>query len=299
MDTDPLSAVVATFGFNADVFFNGEFCGTTDFEARLGMGHLHFVREGAVRFEHGRGEALSIQGPAIVFYPKPFDHRLVVQQGSLASLFCANIVFKNRENNLIANALPDFIEIPVERSAEIRYVTEFLFRPPARGESRSRFVLDRLCDILVYEVIRHVVAHGSVSTGTLAGLADNGIGVAIAAIHREPGAAWSVDSLAAQASMSRTKFATRFRELVGMTPGRYLTDWRLAVAEGLLLQGDSVKAVADAVGFATQPSFTKAFIQKTGLSPKQWVKTKIGNERHKFKPEMRLDLEHTRKTCWL
>ena len=282
MDTDPLSAVVATFGFNADVFFNGEFCGATDFNEHLGTGHLHFVREGSVHFEHEGQEALSIHGPALVFYPRPFEHRLVVQQGSQANLFCANIVFKNQENNLIANALPDFIQIPIEQSTGIRDVTELLFRQSASGESRPRFVLDRFCDILVYEVIRYIVERGDVSTGMLAGLADAGIGLAVAAIHREPGADWSVDSLAAQASMSRTKFATRFRELVGITPGPYLTDWRLAVAESLLLRGDSVKSVADAVGYGTQHSFTKAFIDKTGLSPKRWVKTKMEKEMYKM-----------------
>ncbi len=161
-------------------------------------------------------------------------------------------------------------------------MTDFLFRESAINESRPQFVLDRLCDILIYEIICHVIDQGSVNTGTLAGMADKGIRQALAGIHREPGMAWSVDTLAAHASMSRTKLATRFRELVGTSPGRYLTDRRLTIAEGLLLQGDLVKSVAEAVGFGSPPSFTKAFIYRNGLSPKQWVKNinhkKIKNE---------------------
>lgn len=73
MEIDFLSAVIAKFGFDTDVFFNGEFCGTPDFQARLGMGHLHFIREGPVLFEHDGQDALVIQGPAVVLYPRPFD----------------------------------------------------------------------------------------------------------------------------------------------------------------------------------------------------------------------------------
>lgn len=275
MGTDFLTAVIDKFGFKSEVFFNGEFCGTTDFQPRHGTGHLHFIRDGSVQFEHAGEAVLKIKGPAVVLYPRPFDHRLVVQHDSLANLFCANIAFKNLENNLIATALPACIQISANQSDEIWDTTEFLFRQAAKPQSSRQFVLDRLCDILVYEVIRHVVDQGNVNVGMLAGMADPGIRSALAAIHSEPSTAWSVAALATQASMSRTRFSTRFQKLVGTSPGRYLTNWRLTVAEGLLLQGDSVKSVADAVGFGTQPSFTKAFIDRNGLSPKKWVKNEL------------------------
>lgn len=272
MGTDFLAAVIEEFDFDAGVFFDGEFCGMTHFQDRQGIGHIRLICNGSVNFEHAGEDALVIQGPALVFYPRPLAHRLVVQEETLSNLICADITFRNRDNNLIASALPDYIVIQAEQSGGIGDVTDLLFRKSAISESRPQFVLDRLCEILIYKMICYVIDQNSVSTGLLAGMADKGIRQALAEIHREPDLPWSVDTLAAHASMSRTKFATRFCELVGTSPGRYLTDWRLTIAEGLLLRGELVKSVAEVVGFGTQPSFTKAFIDRNRLSPKQWVK---------------------------
>ena len=85
----------------------------------------------------------------------------------------------------------------------------------------------------------------------LAGLADKRLARAINAMHAEPGHAWTLESLAAAASMSRARFAVRFRETVGMTPMAYLGEWRLSVAQSLLRQGRGVQAVADRVGYAS------------------------------------------------
>lgn len=53
--------------------------------------------------------------------------------------------------------------------------------------------------------------------------------------------------MAQEAGMSRARFAEHFKKIVGITPGDYLTQWRLTVARKQLLAGGSLKQVAPAV----------------------------------------------------
>lgn len=265
-----IAQLIADFGFDAKVFFKGDFCGTTHFDGQDGGGHLHFIREGTVIMEHAAGP-LVVDGPAVVLYPKPFPHRLVVAPGADAKLVCATIHFRDTERNPFVAAMPAWVHMPVNDVSGLVLTTQHLFLEATRNEPGQHYVMDRLCDILVFEIIRHVFKQDNLKTGTLAGFSDPGIARALAAIHANPGAAWNLATLASEASMSRSKFALRFHELVGITPARYLSDWRLSVAMKLLQQDHSVKAVAAAVGYGTQPSFTKAFVNSTGLSPKQWL----------------------------
>jgi AraC-like DNA-binding protein len=52
--------------------------------------------------------------------------------------------------------------------------------------------------------------------------------------------AWSLEQLAKRAGMSRARFAAYFRQVVGMTPFDYLTNWRLGVAQTMLRKGNSL-----------------------------------------------------------
>ena len=77
-------------------------------------------------------------------------------------------------------------------------------------------MITRLADILVIQAIRAWIARDpSARTGWLGALRDKQIGRAIALIHRDPGRAWTVASLASAVGMSRSAFAARFTELVG------------------------------------------------------------------------------------
>lgn len=51
-----------------------------------------------------------------------------------------------------------------------------------------------------------------------------------AVINAIPDAKWTLQKLAGQAAMSRTTFALRFKEFVGLSPMDYLTRWRMALA---------------------------------------------------------------------
>jgi AraC-like DNA-binding protein len=58
---------------------------------------------------------------------------------------------------------------------------------------------------------------------------------------------------------------------VGMPPAAFLTDMRLTLAASYLRQNHSVKRTAQAVGYSSQPAFTKAFSAKFGMAPLKWL----------------------------
>jgi transcriptional regulator GlxA family with amidase domain len=83
-----------------------------------------------------------------------------------------------------------------------------------------------------------------VDSGVLMGLSDLRLGKAIEGMHKHPETSCSLEQLAQRAGMSRARFAAYFRQLVGMTPFDYLTDWRMGVAQTMLRKGNSLKLIA-------------------------------------------------------
>ncbi len=95
---------------------------------------------------------------------------------------------------------------------------------------------------------------------------DSGLVRALQAFHEEPAQPWSLSDLAAEAAMSRSRFAAEFRRLSGWTPGYYMTWWRLQVAWQRLNRGDAVMATALAVGYQSEAAFSRAFRREFGVS---------------------------------
>jgi AraC-like DNA-binding protein len=130
-------------------------------------------------------------------------------------------------------------------------------------------VLSRLADVVVMHAIRSWIENDpAASTGWLQALRDKQIGRAIALIHNDPSRAWTLASLAEEVAMSRSAFATRFAELVGMPVMQYVTQWRMQVAMSLLKSdGARVSDLAARLGYQSEAAFSRAFKRFTGFSP--------------------------------
>ena len=105
----------------------------------------------------------------------------------------------------------------------------------------------------------------------MAGLADPRLAKALNAVHAEPARPWTLQSLAAVAGMSRARFAAHFARTVGVPPGDYLAGWRLALARKSLRRGQALKQVAHEVGYASASALARAFTQRFGRTPTQWL----------------------------
>jgi AraC-like DNA-binding protein len=130
-------------------------------------------------------------------------------------------------------------------------------------------VITRLADIVVIQAIRTWLERSpEADQGWLAALRDQRVGRALALIHRAPEQAWSVASLSREVAMSRSAFSARFTEMVGLSPGRYLAEWRMQVARMRLLDStDPVSVISNELGYQSEAAFCRAFKRMFNLSP--------------------------------
>lgn len=130
-------------------------------------------------------------------------------------------------------------------------------------------VITRLADVVVIQAIRSWLENSQdAEHGWLAALRDRQIGRALTLIHRAPEREWNVEALSREVAMSRSAFSARFSEMVGVSPGRYLTDWRMQIARTRLLDSaDPVAVIASELGYQSEAAFCRAFKRTFDRSP--------------------------------
>jgi transcriptional regulator GlxA family with amidase domain len=139
----------------------------------------------------------------------------------------------------------------------------------ANGQLASSSVLVRLSELLLTEAIRQYSSTiGEEEVGWLKGLKDPFVGRALALMHHKLNEPWSVDALASEVALSRSAFVERFTSIVGMSPIRYLTVWRLQTAKiNLRETTKTIAQLAHSVGYDSEEAFSRAFKREFGISP--------------------------------
>ena len=97
----------------------------------------------------------------------------------------------------------------------------------------------------------------------------------------------TVSELAEACFLSQGRFSHLFKESIGVSPMRYITEQRIKRAGELLAETEnSVSEIGALVGFDDQNYFSRMFRKYTGLSPLNYrknyspeVKTKTRSER--------------------
>lgn len=130
----------------------------------------------------------------------------------------------------------------------------------------------RIAELLFVEGLRrYTLSLPADETGWLAGLRDPAVGAALHMLHADPCHPWTVSELAAKAAVSRSLLATRFKQLLGEPPMRYLAHWRLLLATRQLHDNRrSTAAIAESVGYDSPAAFQRAFKKFYGETPAAW-----------------------------
>jgi AraC-like DNA-binding protein len=130
----------------------------------------------------------------------------------------------------------------------------------------------KLPELLLIEVLRSHLGNTPASDrGWLAGLHDPVLAPAMRAIHIAPERKWTVADLAIEAAVSRSSLDDRFRNVLGLSPIRYLSEWRMRIAQDLLNTTEvTVAAIARRIGYDSEEAFSRAFKRAHGQSPSQW-----------------------------
>lgn len=266
---DRLAALMAHFPVSAQVFNAGPLCGINTLESDGRHGQLHLVRSGTVEVRYRNG-SLLVERPCLLLFPRPLSHRFHTDPDVGADMVCAHLSFEGGAGNPVAAALPEVVCLPVDEVPGAAPVLALLFEEAFGRRCGRVAVVERLFEVVMVQILRQLMESGQVQGGLLSGLSHPRLRHALVAMHEDPAREWTLDGLAQAAGMSRSVFATVFRETVGSTPGQYLQAWRIALAQQALRRGRPLKAIAVDVGYGSEAALSRAFKARTGLSPRAW-----------------------------
>ncbi|MEM9603027.1 MAG: AraC family transcriptional regulator [Pseudomonadota bacterium] len=268
---DTLSPAVDKLALSANTFFNGTLCGTSPFDGAPGPGHLHYLQAGTLRVHVDGHNPIAATGPCAILVLPAIEHRLEASAADGAMLVCAELGLGQGAANALPLGLPNPLIVPTAEAPGLKATLDTLFDEASAERQGHRAATNRLMDLLLVLLLRYCLDAHSLQPGLLAGLAHPQLAPSVLAMHNTPAEAWTLESLAAVALMSRARFAAHFKDTVGVPPGEYLTSLRVSLAQDALRQGRPLKSVARAVGYANATALARAFKQKTGTSPRAWL----------------------------
>ena len=209
----------------------------------------------------------------------PPDEKRVVRAGgggAVTKLVCGGMRFENGATNPLLAVLPPLIHVAAhdgDSTPRLRLTVEHVIEELDSNRPGSESVITRLAEILFIEAVRVYLDQNmnTAESGWLAALRDQQVGQALALLHAHPHEPWTVGSLADRVALSRSAFATKFAQLVGEPPLRYLTRLRLNTACARLGSSDAkLSAIAAAVGYESVAAFAKAFKRSVGVTPGEY-----------------------------
>jgi AraC-like DNA-binding protein len=238
----------------------------------LSAGDIVFLPKG-----HGYGLADSVTTP--LTEPDCDPDAVLVRasavfggDGAEVVTLCGGYDLDPARTHPVLRELPDVVHLPARlgHAPELRAAVAMLTSEIERPGLGADTVVTSLLDVVQLYIFRAWFGHSAdcPKVGWAAALADPALCTALDAIHRDPARRWTVQSLAAEAGLSRAAFAQRFTRLVGKAPLTYVTWWRLALGANLLREHDmSIAQVAQRVGYGSEYAFGNAFKREYGVSP--------------------------------
>jgi AraC-like DNA-binding protein len=216
---------------------------------------------------------------------EPLDFKAVVENPrllqasegdrSVTRFFAGSFTFAPANRDLIATLMRPIVRVPGHEAAANRFGSllnalgdEALADRPGRS-----IVLDRLLEVVLVEALRFCPPDRENERGLMAGLMDPKIGRALRVMHAETKRPWTLASLAREIGMSRSAFAARFLQIVGIPPIEYLANWRMTVAKDALASALPMSEVAEMAGFQSVSAFSTAFKRQTGYPPTVYLRS--------------------------
>jgi AraC-like DNA-binding protein len=230
---------------------------------------------------HGRGHVVAsapgLEASKLFDIPRePLSERYEMLRlggdGERTTMICGVFQFDDPAAQRLITLLPEVITVGTWATPQAEWIESTLRMITAEAMEMypgGETVITRLADILVVHALRYWITHaGSRQTGWLGALHDRQIGPVISKVHRRPTQRWTLESLAAEASTSRSAFAARFTELVGESAMHYVTRWQMNSARSRLAESDlTVAEVAHSFGYESEAAFNRAFRRHLGISP--------------------------------
>lgn len=284
---DPLSALLQRLELNAQVYVNGDFCGTWAVDT-AGSRRIpfHLIGEGTAWLHHAEDAPQQLREKDLVLFPRDAHHVIadtasrpgasavnapMTGEGQSTQMVCGFFEFHNALFFPLLDSLPEAVLLRgggVTPSQRVIGLIDLMLLELRQARPGAYAVVDQLAYLLFVEVLRQQVESGAVEDGLLVALFDARIGAALRAVHENAQTNWTLEELAETAAMSRSSFAEKFSALVGVTPMKYVVLWRMAEARRLLTTTQmSIARIAEHVGYESDAAFRKAFKNTQGETP--------------------------------
>ncbi len=302
---DLLNDILSTLNLKGMLYFRTEFSGkwAVTVPTLAAAARFHLVVKGCCHVRIGEDQCQVLSPGDIILIPKGRSHiisdapqkaappleKIISQSGYKddgllvygcksaglqTQMVCGHFSFRPGADHPILRHLPDFITMTAAGRKKLPLLDESLRLIAERAFTESlgsTAAVTRLSEIVFMEILQSVMSTGDKHTFMLEALRDARIAKSLQLIHRNPNKPWTVDSLASEVAMSRSRFSERFKNLVGETPMTYLSEWRLQ--KSLELLGDTqkpIQQVANETGYQSPAAFARAFQGKFGVSPRAY-----------------------------
>ena len=184
-------------------------------------------------------------------------------------LICGHFALAEGSRHILFDRLPPFIHLRgygEEAGPWLEATLKVIGAEAGGARLGGDLIALKMSEAIFAQAIRaHIEQAQRIDCG-IAGFGDPHLGRALTAFHRAPDG--TVASLAREAGLSRTGFAERFSDRLGVTPMAYVTSWRMQIArEALSARGLSVAEAAEISGYASESAFSRVFKKEIGVSP--------------------------------
>lgn len=202
--------------------------------------------------------------------------------GGDAMMLGGHFDFSGAHTDMLLGPMPAIVRLRDENDkAGLRWVLKRMRQELFGSQPGASLVVRHLAHLLLVQTLRLYLSHGiGRGVGWLFALGDPKIAAAVGAMHANPGARWTLPSLAEKAGMSRSKFALRFKKVSGVSPIDYLTRWRMLLAgERLTQRNEPISVIASSLGYESEAAFSTAFKRMMGCSPRKYAGQERDTER--------------------
>ena len=279
-NTDLIDKILAGHRYTGTVILHPTFgVSFNDKESKLtNRLPFHYVEKGSCRVLVDDKEYVLEEGDfiAILKGSSYFLRNVTEDAPSKTTLICGYFELLAGTNQSLSDSFPDVQIIShkdISQSSRMKKIINMLCDEVNSDLLGAKSAVKSLADLFFTYVLRNILKSANVEKGVLAGLSDTHLVKALTAFHTDFHKSWSLETLACEAGLSRTKFVSRFRDIIGVTPGAYMTQWRMNWAAAELLSTENIiYDIALSTGYQSDAAFCRVFKQQFGVPPSEFRK---------------------------
>lgn len=298
-----LSDILSTVSFKSAVYFKHGFCSPWGMDiARGDFSQFHLVTSGNCQLYMEESERpIKLEKGDIVIFPEGKPHQIKDQPGAICRggkevvqdigkgivpfegaeisthLICGHFEMDKDLSHPMFDKLPDCIIIKSSEYGRfdlIHSIFELIVEELRDQKAGYELVSIKLAEILYISIIRHYYLIQAKEALNL--FRDELIFKAVDIIHSDLAANYNIELLARKVGISRTLFIERFKNAVGETPMKYISNWRMTKAKYFLKNTDLVIAqIGEKIGYQSETAFNRAFKKQFAISPGKFRKKEI------------------------